>query len=155
MLKGDHWNESHGHAGHGRQSKTYQAWNSMLSRCTNPNCKDWERYGGRGIEVCWRWRMDFVLFLSDMGEAPPGTSIDRIRVNGNYEPDNCRWATDIVQQRNRRNNRRITANGKTQCVAEWARELGTSRQTLRHRLRCGMSESETINKPIGKYVKTR
>lgn len=99
--------------------------------------------------------MDFVLFLSDMGEAPPGTSIDRIRVNGNYEPDNCRWATDIVQQRNRRNNRRITANGKTQCVAEWARELGTSRQTLRHRLRCGMSESETINKPIGKYVKTR
>lgn len=152
-TKTDHWNESHGHAGHGRQSKTYQAWNSIITRCTNPNSKDWEEYGGRGIKVCPRWRWDFELFLADMGEAPPGKSIDRKDTDGNYEPGNCRWATMKEQNRNRRNNRTITANGKTQCIAAWAEELGTSRQTLRARLECGLSDSETINRPIGKYRK--
>lgn len=74
----------------------------MIKRCTNPNDKDhWKDYGGRGITICERWR-SFKDFLADMGERPDGRTLDRIDVNGNYEPGNCRWATKSEQQRNKR-----------------------------------------------------
>jgi hypothetical protein len=91
----------HGHCAHHRPSSTYNSWLAMLQRCNWPKAMSYPRYGGRGITVCERW-MKFENFLADMGERPPGTSIDRKDVDGNYEPGNCRWATRKEQRANRR-----------------------------------------------------
>lgn len=100
---------SHGHRPRGNRTPTYSSWTGMRSRCLNPNATGYANYGGRGITVCERW-LTFENFLADMGErppTPPGThgrywSIDRLNVNGNYEPANCRWATRKEQGTNRR-----------------------------------------------------
>lgn len=91
----------HGHSRAQKASPTYISWASMRTRCLNKNAKNFEHYGGRGISVCERWK-HFVNFLNDMGERPEKMSLDRINVNGNYEPSNCRWATASEQVRNRR-----------------------------------------------------
>lgn len=90
---------THGHTRSGRPSPTYISWTMMLQRCYNPHTAGYHRYGGRGIAVCDSWRHSFESFLSDMGERPEGTSIDRINSDGNYEPSNCRWADRKTQQR--------------------------------------------------------
>lgn len=81
--------------------RTYCSWARMRSRCNNPNNPGYGDYGGRGISCCERWD-NFWLFLEDMGERPPGTSIDRIDFNGNYEKSNCRWAIPAIQAINKR-----------------------------------------------------
>ena len=90
-----------------RMSKTpvYQSWRMMKDRCLRENCPDYKYYGGRGITICDRW-LTFENFLADMGQRPPGSSIDRIDNSGNYEPGNCRWASQKIQNKNRRTSRR-------------------------------------------------
>lgn len=82
----------------------FRIWKGMRARCSNPRHNDFKLYGGRGISVCDRWS-DFAAFVEDMGPRPAGLSIDRINVNGNYEPGNCRWATAKEQANNKRNSR--------------------------------------------------
>ena len=94
---------SNGNYRHGRgfECREYRAWSNMRARCRNTNSPDFKYYGGRGIRVCERWD-SFVTFYADMGDCPPGHSIDRIDNDRGYEPGNCRWADAGVQSRNRR-----------------------------------------------------
>lgn len=93
---------THGHATGGKLSSEYYSWQGMIARCTNPKNKAYRHYGGRGIEVCERWRFSFETFLSDMGRKPnPSLTIERINNDGHYEPANCKWASRSEQMRSR------------------------------------------------------
>ena len=109
-------------------------WRTMHQRCSSPAHVSYPHYGGRGIKVCERWR-DFENFAADMGERPPGYTIDRIDPGGDYEPSNCRWISGAEQQRNRTNNRLIEYGGRTLTLAEWADELGVKPSTLHWRVK--------------------
>jgi hypothetical protein len=123
-----------------RNSVVYHAWAAMIARCENPNHYAWKDYGGRGIRVCGRWRNSFELFYADMGDPPPGLSIDRFPdKNGNYEPSNCRWATWIEQHNNRRNNKLIDYKGEQITAPALARRLGVSRDLIEYRIKVGKS----------------
>lgn len=120
---------------HGKTlSKEYLVWQAMKTRCNNPNSVNYKDYGGRGIKICERWESNFENFLSDMGEVSKGMSIERIDVNGNYEPANCKWASRSEQSRNTRRNRILTFNGISKCLIDWAKDLGIDQASLRERL---------------------
>ncbi len=116
------------------RTKTYIAWRNMRRRCIDENEPSYHRYGGRGIKVCERWINDYDLFFQDMGDCPSGLSLDRIDVNGDYEPSNCRWITIKHQCNNKRNNHSITFNGETLNISQWADKLGIGRDTLHRRI---------------------
>lgn len=117
----------------------YGIWKKMLDRCENPSAKHYDRYGGRGIKVCDEWH-DFWKFVSwsdSVGGRPKGYTIDRIDNDGDYCPDNCRWADWNTQTSNKSSNRYIEFNGKKQTIHQWAIETGLNEQTLTNRINRG------------------
>lgn len=93
----------HGHGIGYRKSRTAAAWRNAKTRCFNKRCAKFPAYGGRGITMCQEWASDFRAFLRDMGECPDDLTLERINVNGNYEPGNCEWIPHAMQAKNRRN----------------------------------------------------
>lgn len=121
---------------HGMSSSAeYTSWTGMISRCECITNKKYHLYGGRGITVCDRWRHSFENFFNDMGPKPNSKfSIDRIDVNGNYEPSNCRWADQKTQCRNKRTTVFIENNGEKIKLSDYVEKRGVSYQTIASRI---------------------
>jgi hypothetical protein len=136
----------HGHTRGYTETRAYRAWRAMINRCTNPNDESWEYYGGRGIKICRRWRRSFKAFYADMGDPPPGMTLDRWPNNdGNYEPGNCRWATPKQQRANQRpksrHRRPFSAEVIARRVATWHRNRRIKRLVVRG-VGCGRTKAE-------------
>jgi hypothetical protein len=152
----------HGHAPRSGRSAEYLSWKAMLARCTNKKASHWNRYGGRGIRICRRWASSFKSFYSDMGSKPsPRHSIDRKKNDLHYScgkcsdckrngwKSNCRWATPSEQLNNTSRTVRISFNGKTDSIANWARRVRIGYKTLLARLRqYGWSTEDAITRPV-------
>jgi hypothetical protein len=131
-----------------RMPSLRRTWEAMLARCTDPTNKGFANYGGRGITVCKEWLESFAQFAIDVGRRTEGCSLERKDNDGNYCKDNCTWATRTEQANNRRTNRRITVDGVTQTVAQWARQLGISCHVIHTRIYKGMDEIEAVRKSM-------
>lgn len=130
--------------------KDYNLYKEMKKRCRQKSSKCYKNYGGRGIKVCDRWN-NFKNFNKDMGDRPsPDMSIDRIDNDGDYCPENCRWATRKQQSRNTRKSRYITYKGQRKCIAYWAEKMGLKWTTIRRRIEMGWSVSDALEKPVMK-----
>lgn len=140
----------HGHARSNDTSKTYYIWAAMCVRCNCSSNKAFHNYGGRGIAVCERW-LHFENFLADMGEAPPGLTLERDDVNGNYEPSNCSWVSRLAQNNNTRANVFIFASEIKYTLAEFVRKHGLRYDAVRWQLRKGVryfaGQSITVQYP--------
>lgn len=128
-------------------TRVYQIWASMISRCRIKSATGYENYGGRGIAVCDRW-LRFEDFYADMGDPLPGMSLDRIDCDGNYAAENCRWVERADQNRNQRDLMYLTHDGKTQCLAVWAREVGMPYAALRNRKLKGWPDARILTTPV-------
>lgn len=124
----------------------YHVWRSMRKRCVNPKAKNFRYYGARGITICERWEK-FENFLSDMGDRPKGTSLERIDNDGGYCPANCKWATTEEQNRNKSNKRLITLDGLTLNVSDWGRRINGNPSLVFGRLKNGWDERRAVTVP--------
>lgn len=127
--------------------KTYAAWCSMRRRCNNPKDRGYSDYGGRGITVCERWA-SFDNFVEDMGFAPKGKSIERVDVNGHYDPFNCIWATRKEQANNTRKNVYVTIGERTLTATQWAEEMGIPATRVLGRIRAGWLPEKVVTPEI-------
>lgn len=118
----------------------YKTWKSMLMRCNNPNVRDYKHYGGRGIKICDRWssELGFENFVNDMGGRPSGTTLDRIDVNGDYCPENCRWATDEQQANNKTDNVYIIVGDRQITAKQFCKMLGLNYWTVIKQIERGL-----------------
>ncbi len=154
-FKSDRTKEAKTIHGRGVDDPTYLSWSAMRARCTNEKSTHYHRYGGRGISVCERWD-SFINFLEDMGERPSETTLDRINNDGNYSKDNCRWATNYEQSRNKSQNRIIEIDGEKMILTDWAERFGIKMLVVFKRIQRGWSEIDALSKPIGtRIVKTQ
>lgn len=134
---------------HGKTNTSeFKIWGSILTRVKNPKYHSFELYGGRGIGISEEWSNSFEAFLRDMGPRPsPKHSVERIDVNGNYCKENCRWATQREQCRNKRTNHLVTYKGETLPLVVWTERLGFRKTTLRNRLVSGWSIEMAMTEP--------
>lgn len=143
----------------GSNTRLFRIWSHMKSRCYNSNSTNFSDYGGRGIAICEEWKLDFASFhewAMDNGydeNAPRGKcTLDRIDVNGDYCPENCRWVDAKKQANNRRNNSVIAFNGETHTISEWADAIGMSEETLLKRLK---SDNYTVERALTEPLNKR
>lgn len=146
------WQHSHEHPGkktHGmKKTRLYRIWQGMKGRCYTKSASGYKDYGGRGITVCDDWKNDFMNFYNwaiDNGYND-GLSIDRKDVNGNYEPDNCRWANNSTQRKNQRQIL-LTYKGETKTLLEWSEKTGIGYCTLNYRFRSGWDAEKILETP--------
>lgn len=131
------------------RSAEYNVYKIMKQRCYNPNATQYNDYGGRGIVVCQRWLESFDNFLEDMGKRPSSEhTLERKNNNVGYSKQNCFWATQYQQARNKRNTVLLTFNNKTMILQDWATDLFLDSSTIRRRLQKGES-FESIHKKFG------
>lgn len=131
------------------QPMFYSQWQGMKSRCYNPNNKHFKNYGGRGIKVCDRWMQDYQAFETDMGPRPAGFTLDRIDNDGDYTPNNCRWADRRTQQRNLRKTKFVEIDGKRYKAVELADVAGVKMEAIVSRVSRGMSYEDVVRQ--GRY----
>lgn len=149
---------THGHSicdANGRRSPTYSIWSSMKNRCLNPRDGRYSMYGGSGITICESWK-SFEAFLHDMGERPTGMSIDRIDNRSGYSPENCRWATQKEQQRNKRGTHHVMHLGVIKPLIEWCEILSLDYRIALRRIKIGDSPEEALRRagiPPGPAIK--
>lgn len=140
----------------GRGTRLYSIWKGMIGRTENENHTDFRHYGGRGVAVCDEWRHDFHRFYewAVTHGYRENLTIDRIDVNGDYCPENCRWVTMKKQNNNKRNNMKISYNGETLTLAEWSEKLGIKEITLWHRIFAyGWAVEKAFETPVRKRKK--
>lgn len=130
-----------------RETKAYRILYGAIDRCTNPKNRAWVYYGGRGIRVSEAWMRNPVQFIADMGQPKDGYTLERVDVNGHYEPGNCVWATKKQQARNKRTTRLVTYQGETRSLAEWSEILGVNYSALRFRLDDGWPVDRAFTAP--------
>lgn len=142
--------KKHGDASHKRQARLYRIYHDMIRRCEKPYRDDYERYGGRGISVCEEWRNSYEAFRSwslENGYSEDLT-IDRIDVNGNYSPENCKWSTCTEQANNKRNNHIVEYHGERYTLAELGRIVGVPGYVLGARIRLGWDIERAVSTPV-------
>lgn len=130
------------------RSPEYRSWRAMRSRCLDPNATGYERYGGRGIKVCERWRNSFEAFYADMGPRPSlDHSIDRVDSDGDYEPGNCRWVAPLEQANNRRDNQTVVIDGVKTTLRNAHRAAGevVNFTSALRRIRRGWSAAAAVS----------
>ena len=138
-------NLKHGELIGRKTSKTYAAWLSMKYRCYNPNIKNYDDYGGRGIRVCDRWLESFANFLEDMGESPSANhSVERIDVNGDYCPENCKWASREEQANNTRRTVRVIYDDMTYSITQLCRHLDLNYKQVEYKRSRGIDIGDII-----------
>jgi hypothetical protein len=146
--------KTHGQSSGGKRSRAYMVWDSMRSRCTNPNHRAWPRYGGRGISVSDSW-MTFENFLADMGDPALGITLDRIKNDLGYCKENCRWTDWKTQNRNKTGTRVVSAFGASETVAWWSEVTGLSHAVLTFRLNSGWGEESSVSTPLRGSIESK
>lgn len=126
----------------------YAVWHQMLERCYREKNPAYRLYGAQGVRVCDRWRASFRSFIEDMGRRPgPEFTIERLDGKRNYEPDNCKWATRVEQNRNTSRNTLIELDGRKELLVDWSHETGLSESTIARRLQRGWSVRDSLTRP--------
>ena len=138
----------------GRKDRLYYVWMDMRRRCRDPKSKEYKNYGGRGISVCPEWDNSYEAFKEwalkngyDSMAKRSQCTLDRINVDGDYRPENCRWVDMVLQCNNKRNSIFLTYNGTEKTAAEWGKEYGISGRTIMRRIRSGWSIEKAITQP--------